>query len=162
MGTEIEVKFLVDEKFLKEIMSLSESSQPIIQGYVRDSKGVRVRCVNNGGDRSACLTLKSKRDWLTRYEFEYDIPYDEGISIINKMCDNVILKTRYFIKNKKDEWEIDVFHKGNRGLIIAELEIPQEDYDISPPKWIEKWKEITDDDKYYNESLAKNPYKNWS
>jgi adenylate cyclase len=57
---------------------------------------------------------------------------------------------------------VDIFHGSNEGLIIAEVEVPDKDYDLklTPYGWIGK--EVTEDDRYYNSYLAKNPYKNWS
>jgi len=159
---EIELKFLVDEKFLREIVLKADHSYTIAQGYIGRSDNVRVRCVNENGECSSCITLKGDRVGIVRDEFEYDIPYDEGISMFNKLCGSVIVKTRYVIKHKKDKWEIDVFHGDNSGLIIAELEIPQSDYDVKMPEWMTSWDEVSKDEKYYNSYLAKNPYINWS
>jgi adenylate cyclase len=159
---EIELKFLVEEKFLQEIFLKADSSYTIAQGYIGRSDNVRVRCVNPSGECSSCITLKGDRVGISRDEFEYDIPYEEGISMLDKLCGSVILKTRYAVKHKKDKWEIDVFHGENSGLIIAELEIPKADYNVDMPEWMESWKPIADDEKYYNSYLAKNPYKNWS
>ena len=64
-------------------------------------------------------------------------------------------------KHVKDLWEIDVFHGDNSGLVLAEVEVPQEDYNVMMPDWLEEWRAVTDDDRYYNSSLAKHPYKEW-
>jgi len=58
-----------------------------------------------------------------------------------------------------DIWEIDVFHGENEGLIVAEVEIPSEDYDLTLPEWIRE--EVTDDVRYYNSNLAINPFTKW-
>ena len=56
-------------------------------------------------------------------------------------------------------WEIDEFHGINDGLIIAEVELKNEDQKFSKPDFIDK--EITGIIKYYNFMLQKNPYTTW-
>jgi len=158
---ELEMKFQIDEKYLSIIFSQADSSYTIMQGYVGDSNNVRVRCTNENGICLSYLTLKGRREGISRDEFEYDIPYSEGVSILEDLCDSVILKCRYLVKHKKNNWEIDVFQGDNSGLIIAELEVPKLDYDVEMPEWIDQWVEVSKDDKYYNAYLAKHPYRKW-
>ena len=47
----------------------------------------------------------------------------------------------------------------NSGLIIAEIELENEDETILKPKWLGE--EVTNDSKYYNAYISKNPFKNW-
>jgi CYTH domain-containing protein len=49
--------------------------------------------------------------------------------------------------------ELDVFKGAHKGLIIAELELEDENTEINLPDWIEK--EVSDDPRYYNSNLAK-------
>jgi CYTH domain-containing protein len=44
-------------------------------------------------------------------------------------------------------------------LIIAEVELDDVNDDIVLPNWIRK--EVTEDPRYYNANLVKNPYSNW-
>jgi CYTH domain-containing protein len=46
----------------------------------------------------------------------------------------VISKTRYVYKDGKLKWEVDVFK--NMSMIIAEIEIPTENYKLTIPKFI--------------------------
>ena len=57
-------------------------------------------------------------------------------------------------------WEIDIFEKENKGLIVAEVELPGEDYKIDLPDWI--LREVTGNAKYYNSMLVKFPYSQWT
>ena len=50
------------------------------------------------------------------------------------------------------QWEIDVFEGALAGLIIAEIELPSENTDFPHPNWLGR--EVTDDRRYYNSSLA--------
>lgn len=158
---ELEMKFQIDEKYLPIIFSKADSSYTIIQGYVSGSNNVRIRCINKNGTRLSFITIKGDRVGIARDEFEYEIPYSDGEFILKDLCESVILKCRYLVKHKKNNWEIDVFQGENSGLIIAELEVPTSDYDIEMPEWIDQWVEATDSEIYYNAYLAKHPYRKW-
>jgi len=158
---EIELKFVIDSKYLKQIANRASEVLTIIQGYFDITNNFRIRTVNNGGVMKSYLTIKGDRDNLTREEYEYEIPYEEGLELIKNFTYYTVLKTRYLVKNGKDNWEIDVFHGENSGLIIAELEICREDYDIKMPKWVDEWKPVHDDERYYNSYLSKHPYSEW-
>jgi adenylate cyclase len=54
---------------------------------------------------------------------------------------------------------VDVFEGDNAGLVIAEIELKDINEPFARPGWLGK--EVTDDPRYYNVSLAGNPYKNW-
>ena len=56
-------------------------------------------------------------------------------------------------------WEIDVFQGENRGLIIAEIELPHEDKIFEKPDWLGR--EVTSDRRYSNAKLAKMPFRSW-
>ena len=58
-------------------------------------------------------------------------------------------------QERRDQlWEIDIFKGKLEGLIIAEIELKSEDEEIGSPSWCGK--EITDDHRYSNASLAMN------
>jgi len=153
MGIEIERKFLID---FKKIESYDKKIE-IKQGYILNSpeKVVRIRVA----DTHAFLTIKGKNNGASRPEFEYEIPYDDAIELLKFANDNIIEKTRYILKINNDTWEIDKFHGKNEGLVVAEIEIPSEDYKIELPKWV--LKEVTSDAKYYNNNLINCPYSTW-
>ena len=54
---------------------------------------------------------------------------------------------------------MDEFLGENLGLVIAEIELPFEDFKFEKPSWLGK--EVTGEIKYYNSVLSKNPYCNW-
>jgi adenylate cyclase len=56
-------------------------------------------------------------------------------------------------------WEIDVFSGENLGLVTAEIELLDENYQIELPPWIGS--EVTGQDRYYNGSLAQHPFSSW-
>ena len=56
-------------------------------------------------------------------------------------------------------WEIDVFSGENLGLVVAEIELLDENHQIELPPWIGS--EVTGQDRYYNGTLAQHPYSSW-
>jgi adenylate cyclase len=56
-------------------------------------------------------------------------------------------------------YEVDVFSGENEGLIMAEIELLREDEIFEKPNWLGQ--EVTNDERYYNAYLSKNPFKTW-
>lgn len=154
MASEIERKFLVNlDKWFPPDNGLLYR-----QGYLNTVNGntVRVRVVGNQG----YLTLKGKTKGAKRSEFEYLIPLEEAEEILNTLCDRPLIeKIRYKIANSELIWEIDEFLGDNQGLILAEVELKEENQEISLPDWVGE--EVTHDLRYYNSNLAKNPFSQW-
>ena len=71
----------------------------------------------------------------------------------------MIEKTRFEIPAGKHIFEVDEFYGENEGLIVAEIELSDENEAFEKPKWLGK--EVTNDVKYYNAYLSKNPFKDW-
>ena len=159
MGVEIERKFLIDLDYMKMFVEEKEfdSKFNIKQGYILNSKEkvVRIRIT----DCECYLTIKGQNTGMTRPEYEYEIPREDAENMLNTMCTDILEKTRYIWHGFGDVWEIDEFHGDNEGLIVAELEVPSENYNPTLPKWINE--EVTDDPRYYNNNLIKKPYKDW-
>ena len=154
MAVEIERKYLID---LEKIGKL-ENGNRIKQGYITTNKNavVRVRIKN----KKAYLTIKSSNTGISRLEFEYEIPFDEGNEMLDKLCQKpVIDKTRYIIKHDKHIWEIDIFYGDNEGLVVAEVELEDENEVVTLPLWIKE--EVTMDNRYFNSNLMNHPYKDW-
>jgi len=57
------------------------------------------------------------------------------------------------------EREVDEFLGENAGLIVAEVELTAIDQTIELPEWIGL--EVTEDLRYYNANLVRNPYSSW-
>ena len=150
---EIERKFLVSEKKWKP----SAEGTKLRQGYlaVNPKRTIRIR-VNN--DKSF-LTIKGKTNGIKRDEFEYEIPKNEGEMLL-KMCLNYIVeKTRYKEKIGELVWEIDVFEGVNRGLVLAEVELEDENQAVQIPEWAER--EVSEDVRFYNSYLSSTPFSTW-
>ena len=153
---EIERKFLVTST---EFLSESIRSNRIVQGYLNSNaeRTVRVRIKGNKG----FLTIKGKgnESGTTRFEWEKEIEVTEAEQLLLLCEDGVIDKIRYEIPFGKHLYEVDVFEGDNKGLIIAEIELENENESFEKPNWLGE--EVTGDDRYYNASLSISSYKNW-
>ena len=157
MFQEIERKFLVKGDFMKEAFQATE----IKQGYLCGGSGVSVRARVRGD--KGYLTIKGKRNvsGISRFEWEKEITAEEANALLGLAEGGLIEKTRYLVKNTdgKHTWEVDVFHGDNEGLIVAEIELAGEADTFDKPDWLGE--EVSDDYRYYNSQLLRNPYKNW-
>lgn len=151
---EIERKFLINNNDYK---SLAYKSHHIIQAYPSTDENCTVRI--RLSDDKGFITIKGKSDetGLCRYEWEKEIREDEAKELI-KLCSKTIDKTRHIIEYKDIIIEVDEFHGDNAGLVVAEVELPTEDYELNVPEWFGE--EVTGDIRYYNSQLLQNPYKN--
>ena len=154
MGIEIERKFLVHEGRWQP----QQSGTKFMQGYlsVDPQRTVRVRLA---GDRGF-LTIKGESRGSVRSEYEYEIPAIDAQELLNTLTlPHIIVKTRYLEKVGRHTWEIDVFEQENAGLIMAEIELTDENDSFEMPAWAGK--EVTEDKRYYNSSLSLHPYHSW-
>ncbi len=153
MATEIERKFLVRDDSWRD----GTAGVRIAQGYLtRDvDRTVRVRI----GGEMAWLTIKGRNEGITRPEFEYEIPLEDGRELLLLCLPGVIDKTRYPLGHAGYVWEVDEFHGDNQGLVVAEVEL--ENAEISPdlPPWVGE--EVSGDARYFNSSLGAKPFKDW-
>ncbi len=153
---EIERKFLTTSD---EFRSATFKKSRITQGYLSavPDRTVRVRIK----DEKGFLTIKgaSNESGLSRFEWEKEIAIEEAKALL-KLCEKgVIDKTRFEVKVGNHIFEIDEFYGENEGLIIAEIELKSEDEIFEKPIWLGK--EVTNDKRYYNSYLSKNPFKDW-
>ncbi|MCE7996033.1 MAG: CYTH domain-containing protein [Roseivirga sp.] len=155
MAIEIERKFLLSNSSWREEIY---GSWQISQGYLSSApeRTVRVRIL----DQQAFITIKSKTQGTKRAEFEYEIPIRDARELI-LLCENSIIeKVRYLVKIENKTWEIDEFAGDNQGLIVAEVELETEEETITLPRWVGK--EVSDKPRYFNASLIRHPYNQWT
>lgn len=156
MAKEIERKFLVvGDEWRKGAVGTHYR-----QGYLNSVKErtVRIRTIND----KAFLTVKGLTVGCTRLEFEYAIPYDDCVKMLDELAEKPIIeKTRYKIPAGNDlTWEIDEFHGVNEGLVVAEIEIPSEDTAFVKPEWIGE--DVSSDPRYFNSNLVAHPFTTWN
>jgi len=149
MPFEIERKFLIkDVDFLKSL----KNGCPIVQGYISLDKDRVVRVRTKG--EKAFVTFKSKLTAVSRREYEYEIPFKDAVEMLDHMClKPLIQKTRYSVLENGFTFEIDVFEDVFKGIIIAEVELDNEETSIPLPYWIGA--EVTHDPQYYNAEMVK-------
>jgi adenylate cyclase len=153
MALEIERKFL-----LKKDTWRSEQGTRYRQGYLNSVKErtVRVRTIGDKG----YLTIKGISKGPVRTEYEYEIPVAEAEAMLDELCEKPLIeKKRYKIEFKGFVWEVDEFFGENQGLIVAEVELEEEDQAFPKPEWVGE--EVTGDPKYFNANLIHNPYQSW-
>lgn len=154
MGIEIERKFLLAGDGWRRAAG---RSLRIRQGYLGGERcSVRVRI----DDDKATLNIKSRRLGAVRSEFEYAIPRAEAEELLALAAEPVLAKRRHFVEHAGALWEIDEFEGDNAGLIVAEIELDAVDAAFERPDWLGA--EVTDDPRYYNVNLVREPYSRWS
>ena len=156
MALEIERKFLVlNDSYKQESFSHSH----IQQGYICRERGKTVR-IRIRDDR-AYITIKGPSDekGLARYEFEQEIPLEDGKKLM-KLCGlDTIDKVRWLVKSGQHTFEVDEFFGENEGLVMAEVELKSVSETPKIPDFIGK--EVTGDRRYYNSQLCAHPYTTW-
>ena len=153
MAIEIERKFLVK----KNSWTRPNEGTLYIQGYLSSSPETTVRIRIAG--KIGFITIKGKTTGFSREEFEYEIPVEDP-EILLKKCKNApIKKIRYKVLLNGTLWEIDEFLEENSGLLMAEVELPDEKASFFRPEWLGK--EVTDDKRYHNSHIAQHPFKTW-
>lgn len=153
---EIERKFLVKNDSFKAFALVTKQ---VAQGYLNTDpeRTVRIRIANEIG----ILTVKGKTNesGMSRFEWETEIPVLEAAALL-KLCESgVIEKKRFEVPAGNHTFEVDEFYGENEGLIVAEIELSAEDETFEKPDWLGK--EVTNDERYYNAYLSKNPYLIW-
>lgn len=155
MAQETERKFLVEGNFKTEAVEAIS----IVQGYLSSvpERVVRIRIKGAKG----YLTIKGRpnHSGLTRYEWEKEIPADEARELLRLCEPGIIEKTRYYIPVGKHVFEVDEFYGENQGLLLAEIELADENEHFVKPAWLGP--EVTGDIKYYNAMLIQHPYTRW-
>ena len=155
MAQEIERKFLIHKKLWDNL----QKPAPVLieQNYIFNAKPLTLRTRIKGN--KGYITLK-KGKGITRLEYEYEIPISDAKELM--MIDSSstpIEKKRYSIDYKGKTWEVDVFLGLNKGLIIAEIELNDENEPFEIPIWIDK--EVSSISKYLNSNLQNKPFNQW-
>lgn len=131
----------------------------IVQGFLSSvpERAVRVRIMGDKG----FLTVKGigNDSGTTRFEWEKEITSNEAEKLLELCEPGIIDKLRYFVRSGEHLFEVDVFGLDNQGLVIAEIELYEEDEIFVKPRWIGE--EVTGQVHFYNSSLSKKPFKNW-
>ena len=153
---EIERKFLVVNDAYREA---SFKKERIVQGFLSSvpERTVRIRIIGHSG----FITVKGigNTTGTTRFEWEKEISLSDAERLLSICEPGKIEKLRYFVQAEGHTFEVDVFTSENQGLVVAEIELQEENEGFEKPDWLGE--EVTGQVQYYNSYLAKNPFKNW-
>lgn len=133
----------------------------IEQTYLIDDKNTaRVRKITENGEISYVKTVKTRISILSQYENEFEISesdYEKELKNADPER-KTVNKTRYAFPFQGHTVEIDVFpFWSDRALLEIELSSENEHFEI--PSEIEVIKEVSEDKRYTNKSIAKSiPY----
>lgn len=147
MAIEIERKFLVNQSQWEQL--LLPTPIRIRQGYISSQSDTTVRVRTKG--ENGFLTIKGKTRGATRPEFEYEIPLVDALELLANFCPAVLDKDRYELTVGQHTWEVDVFHGELAPLVLAEIELTDENEYVELPGWISE--EVTHDPNYFNAKL---------
>src|SRR5262249_15826269 len=150
---EIERKFLVanDDWRLSAVASVS-----IRHGLIAAYEGRKVR-VRISGD-IATVAVKGPRTGIARSEFEYEIPIADAERMFSTVCgDQILEKQRFFVQDAGLTWHVDVYGGILQGVVLAEVELKQENQELILPSWIGK--EMTGDSFYRKTNIRERALK---
>ena len=144
----------IERKYLISHIPFDIAGYPfhqIEQAYLSTAPVVRVR----QEDDTYYLTYKSKA--LMARE-EYNLPLTkEAYEHLKPKADGIVIsKIRYVIPEKDGlSIELDVFKAPYEGLLLAEVEFPNEEaaHAYQPPKWFGE--DVTYSAEYHNSTLSK-------
>ncbi len=157
-GIETERKYLIRRPEEQWLESAAEGSD-IVQTYLmKDDSGLNSRVRKRSGKGGAVYTHTRKRhiSAMSREEYEREISEDEynALLLTADPKRRTIEKRRYVLPYKGQCFEIDLFpFWSDRALM--EIELEREDQAVEFPPEIEIIKEVTEDKRYTNSSLAR-------
>ena len=152
MGVEIERKFLIK----KQPKGVITKRELMTQVYLSHSPVVRIRVVSDlfGTTSKGFITVKGKNDGITRSEYEYEIPAEDAMDLVEGKP--AIIKQRTTYRYDRKNFEVDSFLGNLSGLMVCEVELNSENEEFEKPDWLGE--EVSDDARYYNSNLIKMTY----
>ena len=158
---EIERKFLIRYPDLKELERRCERKIVISQTYLQSEIGVsrRIRKSTQNGRTVFWYSEKERISDVTRIEREREITQEEYCELQKEAIPGTrtIQKTRYCLPSGDLCFEIDLFPEWN-DRAFAEVELRSEDQAYLFPDCLELIREVTQDRRYTNVSLATNGF----
>lgn len=156
MGVEIERKFLVQADWKQQALDAGSKIVDVFkirQGYLSVTPTVTTRVRVNDTHKYAVITIKGKRNGISCPEYEYIIPYNDGVELI-AMCSSILEKIRHEVVDALNQlWEVDVFTAGvNTGLQMAEIELESAEQLVRLPFWVTV--DVSEDVRYTNAKLV--------
>lgn len=104
-------------------------------------------------DDRAVFTLKGRRTNASAHELEWEVPLAIGEAIVASGTYPSVTKRRYrWLGMDGLLWEVDEFEGSLNGLVLAEVELPDETHPVDLPSWLGI--EITGNRGWSNAQLA--------
>jgi adenylate cyclase len=162
-GIEIERKFrLRAAPPADELAAREADAWRVEQVYLspgEDGLHRRIRRIEHAdGSVEFVLTRKgdSRNGSISRQEHEEPLTEDEYRDLLDEAdpARRPIRKTRHVVPHGRQVIEIDVFDIP-AGLVVAEVELDDEDEAVTLPDWLGEWYEVTSDARYTNATLAR-------
>jgi CHAD domain-containing protein/CYTH domain-containing protein len=150
---EIERKYL-----LRGMPALPEGAvrTEIVQGYLAgEHLQERVRRIRRPGEPPKYFRTVKLGSGIRRTEIEEETDQPTFRRLWSLTKGRRIRKLRFKIPDGGLVWEIDRFY--GRRLVLAEIELPSEDYDVQIPAWLLDHieRDVTGEDEYVNINLAR-------
>lgn len=148
---EIERKFLVLNDSWRSSVSESSNLKQVYVCQQNDGWLTRLRIVDG---KDAEITIKGPKEGISGAEYNLPMNIDAANDLWEKSKGTRLEKTRHIVKNKDGtKWEIDEFQgEGLKGLVFAEIELPNSDFIIEQPLWLGL--EVSETRLYSNDFLA--------
>jgi CYTH domain-containing protein len=155
----------IERKYLLKGMPDTEPNEKIKiqQFYFKNKEGIweRARVMDYGqGNKKYVHTIKTRISDIANDEQEKSLTEDE-FEKFKKKCrkykgsSRFLKKERWVYQVGDMKWEVDMF-KGDINMVIAEIEIPSEDFQVEIPEHIQKkvLLDVSDMRQFGNRSLS--------
>ena len=151
---EIERKFLIERPSEQDLLAHGAVSQKIVQAYLKPNGNTERRIRERGDENGfACFYTEKKTISPTkRIEKEEKISQTKYMSLLTE-AEHILTKTRWCFLEKGQYFELDIFDSVPDKALL-EIELTNENQQISLPDWCREIKEVTDLDEYRNYSIA--------
>lgn len=165
VAIETERKFLVKNFSDLDKIPVAFQVIDIEQIYLHKKDGVRIRIRKRGQKNEGEVYYETKKlpteSKISHAEIEKKISSEEYLEK-KKDADpafDTIHKTRICFLWKNQYFELDVFKAPERikGLTLLEIELTEENDEVSTPEWLGDVTEVSTDKNYKNKNLARRP-----
>ncbi len=114
----------------------------------------RLRRITHASGAQTCFHTVKQGSGFVRIETEREIAADDFDRWWPLTTGRRIAKTRHRVLTQKHTWEVDVFH--SIPVLLAEVELASEQESVEIPEWLARFikREVTDDARWRNASLA--------
>ena len=155
---EIERKFLIRKPDKKWLETEAEGWDMVQTYLIKDGSGLNSRVRKSSGKGGSVFTHTQKRhiSAMSREEYEREISEEEYNKLLLTADPKrrTIEKRRYVLMYKDQRFEIDLFPFWSDRAIM-EIELEREDQAVDFPPEINIIREVTEDRRYTNSSLAR-------